>query len=284
VSKTVVRLLVLLISSLARYEAGSKLAGVIYINRISDNRFSGIAGRNFRIFRELCGDDTLQNVVLVTNMWAQVTQDVGEAREKELATNFFKPVLVKGARLTRHYDTAQSAHDIIRSIMKNIPIPLQIQRELVDEGKDITNTAAGEAINQELNKQIRQHKKELNAVKQEMKELKEKDEEARREMEEDARKLREEMNKMRLESKTLAASYREEKKKTEEMMMEMQEHALKEREEADAAHKQQIDILKKRLEDEADNSSAEREKLQQRVKELEDQWNNRSKGGGCLIM
>jgi hypothetical protein len=54
--------------SLDRYENGSKLAGVIYIYRISDNRFTGIAGRNFGIFRGFCGDETLKNVILVINM------------------------------------------------------------------------------------------------------------------------------------------------------------------------------------------------------------------------
>ena len=81
----------------ARYEKGSKLAGVIYTHRISDKRFTGIAGRNFKIFRELCGETNLKNVVLVTNMWGEVPHEVGKAREKELASVFLKPALDKGA-------------------------------------------------------------------------------------------------------------------------------------------------------------------------------------------
>jgi len=45
------------------------------------------------MFRELCGDSTLKNVILVTNMWGDVSGSVGEARERELAREFFKPVL-----------------------------------------------------------------------------------------------------------------------------------------------------------------------------------------------
>ena len=75
---------------MARYENGSKLAGVIYIHRISDKRFTGMAGRNFKMFRELCGDSSLKNVILVTNMWGEVSEAVGETREQELTTNFFK--------------------------------------------------------------------------------------------------------------------------------------------------------------------------------------------------
>ena len=104
-----------------RYEASSTLAGVIYISRLSDKRFSGIAARNFKMFRELCGDKTLRNVIFVTNMWGEIPQDVGEARELELTTNFLKPVLDKGAQLVRHHNTIQSAHDIIRFILENKP-------------------------------------------------------------------------------------------------------------------------------------------------------------------
>ena len=85
---------------------------------------------------------------------------MGEDREGELTTKFFKPVLDKGAQLVRHYNTPQSAHDIIRRIMRNQPAALQIQRELVGEGKDIIDTTASEAINKELNKQIRHHQAE----------------------------------------------------------------------------------------------------------------------------
>jgi RecA-family ATPase len=38
------------------------------------------------MFHELCGNSTLHNVAIVTNMWGEVTQEVGEAREYELAT------------------------------------------------------------------------------------------------------------------------------------------------------------------------------------------------------
>ena len=40
---------------------------------------------------KLCGDAALKNVVLITNMWSEVPPNVGEAREKELSSEFFKP-------------------------------------------------------------------------------------------------------------------------------------------------------------------------------------------------
>ena len=68
---------------------------------------------------------------------------------------FFKPALDNGAQLVRHHNTVQSAHSIIRRIVANHPVALQIQRELVDEHKDIALAAVGEVINRELHEQIR---------------------------------------------------------------------------------------------------------------------------------
>ena len=207
-----------------RYERGCKLSGVVYIHRISDKRFTGIAGRNFRMFRELCGDTTLKNVVLVTNMWSEVSLDIGEARENELSSEFFKSVLDNGAQMARHHDTIQSAHDIIRGIMENHPVVLQIQRELVDERKDIVDTAAGEAVNKELNEQIRRHRAELEDLQKEMAQaLEKKDEQIRRELEEDRRKTEERVEKIKKDSEGMAAKYAAEKEKMEAKVKQMEQ-------------------------------------------------------------
>ena len=66
------------------------------------------------MFRKVCGESTLNNVVLVTNMWKEDAQDVDEAREKELSGRFFKPALDKSAQTVRHHNTTESAHNIIR--------------------------------------------------------------------------------------------------------------------------------------------------------------------------
>ena len=115
--------------------------------------------KNFRMFRNLCGEDALKNVVIVTNMWGGVEPEVGKAREAELTREdtFFKPALEKGARMIRHDNTLSSAEVIIRLVFDNRPLPLQIQRELVNERKDVIETSAG----QELNGQILEHQEDI---------------------------------------------------------------------------------------------------------------------------
>jgi len=271
------------------YENGSKLAGIIYIHRISDERFTGISVRNFKMFRKLCGESTLKNVILVTNMWGKVEQSVGEGREWELADIYFKPAIDKQAQLVRHYNTTQSSHDIIRRIMKNDPAPLRIQQELVDEGKDIKNTAAGEAVNEELNRLMKRHEAEVRALREEMRQaLKEKDEETRKELEEETRKIKEQMNRMRSESEAMASKYNEERRRMEERMQHMQEQASQERLRVHAEHMKQLDELKAELERNTGASAEEREALQRRIHDLERQprWpgGGGTKKGICIII
>ena len=155
-----------------RYERGRKLNGVIFLHRISDYRMGGVARKNFRLFKKLCGEDALKSVVIATNMWADVAPSVGENREKELSTNdlFFKPALEKGAKLVRHDNTLDSAHRLIREIMGYPPIALSIQKELVDEHKILGQTEAGQDIRAELEAQIQKQKDEIDGIRAEMEE------------------------------------------------------------------------------------------------------------------
>ncbi|KDQ24440.1 hypothetical protein PLEOSDRAFT_19162, partial [Pleurotus ostreatus PC15] len=172
-SKTDTEVLTMIAASLSSmYRGGVKLSGAIYIHRISDVRMGGASTRNFKLFKGLCGDDMLQNVVIVTNMWSHVPLDVGEAREEELKSDhdFFKPVLDGGAQLKRHDNTSTSARDIVGSIAFNIPLPLRIQLELVDEQKVITETAAGAELGRELREQATRYEEERRRLQDDMNE------------------------------------------------------------------------------------------------------------------
>lgn len=163
------------------------------------------------MFRNLCGDSSLQNVVIVTNMWGQIDQQLCVARETELATKdiFFKPVLDKGARLARHDRTLKSGQDIIRSLVGMRPQVLQIQRELAT-GIDITETSAGKELNRDLLEQISRHQEEMKFLLAEMEEASRmRDEETRKELAQDRAKHRSEVMRIQLDSRNLVAGYAE---------------------------------------------------------------------------
>ena len=185
----------------------------------------GSQTRNFRMFRNLCGENALRNVVIVTNMWGDVDPEVGEAREAELMREeiFFKPVLEQGARMARNENTTLSAEAIIRLLVENQPLPLQIQTELVDEHKDITETSAGQELNRELDGQIRKHHEEIRVITEEMEQaVKEKDEETRNELESEKKRMHEEIWKIEDDAKRLASEYKREKNEFQTRLAEME--------------------------------------------------------------
>ena len=176
------------------------------------------------MFRQLCGDAVSRNVVLVTNMWADVSLEDGVDREDRLSSKFFKPVLDLGAQMARHHNTVQSAHDIVRKLLVNDPVVLQIQRELVDESKDITDTVAGEYVSRELNDQMKRHQAELKKVEEEMAQaLKEKDGQTVQELEAERRRMQEQMEKTKMESYGMSLGYGTEKARMKAKMKEMEQ-------------------------------------------------------------
>ena len=168
----------------------------------------------------------MKNIVLVSNVWDEVSPDITKARDHELRSKTFKLAILKGARMIQHHNTVVSAHDIIRTIMANPPVVLQIQQELVVEKKDILSTAAGDAINKELNEQIRRHEAELEEVRAEMEQaLGEEDEELMQELQEEKRRLQELVEEIKRDSEGLAADYAVEKERMKARVKEMEQEA-----------------------------------------------------------
>jgi len=175
------------------------------------------------MFRKLCGDSTLKNVILATTMWELAPPDKSQSHENELSSKFFKPALDKGAQMVRHYNTPQSAHDVVRKIVKNSRVVLQIQHEMVKQGKPIGRTGAGEAVNKESLEQSKRHEAELVKIREEMAQaLKEKDEEGRRELEEAKAALQEQMKRLEQDREEMAAKYAAERARMEAWMRVME--------------------------------------------------------------
>ncbi|KAF9781312.1 hypothetical protein BJ322DRAFT_269416 [Thelephora terrestris] len=210
------------------YKQGTKLAGVLYFHRISDFRVGGISTRNFKMFRKLCGDSTLHNVLIVTNMWGEVELRTGSDREAELMKEdiFFKPVLDKGAQMDRHLNTAGSAEHIIRRILDNHPLPLRIQQELVDEHKSITETGAAEELNREFNERVKGIQIEMRTLREEMEQaIRDKDEETRMELEISAKKMQREMERYQNDARRLEHDYLQERQRLEARILQMESEA-----------------------------------------------------------
>ena len=194
----------------------STLGGFLYLHRISDLPVAKIPLSNTGKFYDLCGKSTLENVIIVTNMWDDVSWDVGEARESELITNFFKPTLDEDAQLVRYHIREQSkARNIIQRITQNTPIILGDRGEFL-----------GQAVNRELDELIRRHQYELEAVREEMiQAFRDRDEQVQREIEEMAARHDEEKRRMRTEMERMVALHDEARRAMETEVRRMQERA-----------------------------------------------------------
>ena len=223
------------------------------------------------MFRKLCGDTTLQNIVIVTNMWGEVSPRVGDAREAELMGDdiFFKPVLDRGGQMARHNNTVASAENIIRRILDNRPLPLRIQVELVNERKDISDTGAGEELNRELSTQIRKHQEEIRILKEEMEQAtKDKDEGTRTALEIETRRMQKEIERLKNDAERFASGYRREKDRLEAHITHVEAKARQEADRLATQYQQQIDELKNALQTNAAASERDRATMAQKIDEL----------------
>ncbi|KAF5639625.1 hypothetical protein F52700_4007 [Fusarium sp. NRRL 52700] len=145
------------------YKHEIRLHGIVYLHRISDVRMQGSAKKNLVTFKELCGEDALKKVVLASTMWDIVPEDKATKREQELkdTPEFWGWMLSKGSSIHRYNNTAESAREIILSLAgHNAPIATDLQKQMVDEGKSLDQTSAGQGLKSELLKERQKLTKE----------------------------------------------------------------------------------------------------------------------------
>lgn len=252
------------------------------MHRISDTRVGGISRRNLVMFRALCGDAGLRNVVLATNMWGEVDAAVGAAREAELSADslLFKPVLDKGARMARHANTRDSALAILRPLVESVPMLLQVQRELVDERRAVEQTAAGEELRTEEMREA--HRKQEEAAQKQREEmaaaLRAQEERRARELEALRREQEAEQARLREEQEELRRE-RAEARREERAQKAAAARALAEQERARAAEEQRLERLRlQQAREQRDQEEARR----RHQEELEREQNSDS-DDGCVI-
>ena len=188
-----------------RDERGVKVSGVIYMHRISDRRVGGIARENFRLFEKICGEGAMKNVVIVTTMWEDVEENVGKAREQELATKslFFQTAIQQGANMDRLQNNSESAKRVVSRFLPNPYRRLQMQRELVDENKQVPETEAGGILSDILRQQEERHQREMEKLREELQRESDRAEMSR--LREELRRTRENLRRVKKDEEKLQA-------------------------------------------------------------------------------
>ncbi|KAL5638270.1 hypothetical protein ACGC1H_005078 [Rhizoctonia solani] len=151
------------------YESNYKVAGLLYVHKISDTRVGGASFRHMNMFKALCGNDAFKNVVYVTNMWSEPPTEDEVLREEELrnTSEFFGEPLANGAQVARHNNTPQSALNIIRKILGRGQVVTRLQRQLVDDKTPLEETDVGQVIGKDLEDDLQKQQKEMDELKAE---------------------------------------------------------------------------------------------------------------------
>ncbi|KAM5343458.1 hypothetical protein ACJ41O_011995 [Fusarium nematophilum] len=157
------------------YKNNVKLAGIIYLHRITDNRVAGAALKNLNMFKHLCGNQAFGHVVLATSMWDTLDAasfKVGDQREEELISRaeFWGAMHKGGSKVTRWAGNEDSARKIVSSIIdvhdKLGKAVLKIQDELVNGNMALDETTAGQEVQKEILAAKTQLKDEIEQLRQ----------------------------------------------------------------------------------------------------------------------
>ncbi|KAJ8469412.1 hypothetical protein ONZ45_g16901 [Pleurotus djamor] len=148
------------------YNDNFKLAGIIYMHRISDNRMTGEPLKNLRMFAQLCGSVAAERVIFTTTMWGRLSSPIiGEKREKELKERFWRDMIEKNAKVARFEASYDSAWQVIGLANDSVRTEaLLLEEEMVDLKKKLSETGAGRTLWDTLQKQLDEEKKLLNEL------------------------------------------------------------------------------------------------------------------------
>ncbi|KAH8800295.1 P-loop containing nucleoside triphosphate hydrolase protein [Xylogone sp. PMI_703] len=262
----------------------TRLNGVIYLHRICDPRMGGTALRNNRMFRKLCGEEAFKNIILATTFWENISADVGERREKELREthDFWGGMLQKGAQMVRLQRDRRSGLELLEQISTNKKVTLQVQNEMVNQGKDASDTEALMAERQELERVRKEQEAEIEAERRRMEVEQER---ARKEQEEKLRQEQENLRTQREAERVAEELRRAEAEREAQVAYEMQlEEIRKEREMQEEKMRREREEMEKREREERERQRAREEAA---ATERERQWREcreQSKKDDCIIL
>jgi len=191
-----------------------QLTGILYIHPIRETKMGAKAIDSLSSFKKLCGAEALRKVVLVTTFWDEVDPIVGEERERELreSTLFWAIMLSRGSKVFRHYNRRSTAKAVVRHLLdirteQDQGTFLDIQREMVDQMKNLDQTSAGQLMMTAVERQRKAFERELAALQEELDLAAQQNEEHRKAVEELRRQTDESRRRAADDIRSMQANY-----------------------------------------------------------------------------
>ncbi|KAI0404433.1 hypothetical protein F4802DRAFT_228288 [Xylaria palmicola] len=156
------------------YANNVSINGVVYLHRISDTRIGSSTRRNLEMMKALCGEDTYENVAIMTTMWSSdpsgIEHGKQNSREQELRDIYLCDMLQGGSQIVKHSQSqtlsqrCSSARKILAMMFdkwKDTQVTLQIQHEMVNLNLTLKETSAGKVLEEEIRNHQESAEREL---------------------------------------------------------------------------------------------------------------------------
>lgn len=148
------------------------LGGIIHLHDITQTRMTPSLKRSLEVFSCLCGDSAYPRIALGTTKWPSIAspdesqamgaaithdspRDQAETRFNLLENKYWKELIGLGSK-TYRIENGDCALQLVRSILETLEsttedgeLELQLQKEVVDEGKTVPETKAGKIVETE---------------------------------------------------------------------------------------------------------------------------------------
>ncbi|KAI6107651.1 hypothetical protein EDD16DRAFT_1488596 [Pisolithus croceorrhizus] len=125
-------------------------------HRILDHRVGGLPLIHYKVPKEPCGKVNCKNVVLITPIWDEVTEEVSSADKPDLVhADSWRAMIALSSTTHRFEGTTEPTWKFIDSLsvppLASSRCPLQIQLEMVDGHLPLHRTATGRTVLDSLN-------------------------------------------------------------------------------------------------------------------------------------
>jgi hypothetical protein len=236
----------------------------------------GSTKRNLHMFRKLCGNDALSRVVLATTMWEDVDELKGAQREKKLSETeeYWGVMMRNGSQVRRHYNTRESALELlsyfVTSGSKTSDMVLDIQAQMVDQGKSLDETAAGMELQAELIRERKKNEATIAELEAKFRQAQEENNlERMKELEEEKRERQDDKRKFDRDNAALKATVNQLKRDRAQQYAEIQRQ-LKMAEQRDAETQRQLKMAEQRDAETRRRLNKEKQETQRQMKMVQE--------------
>lgn len=137
----------------ARSAGGTRvtLNAILFFHRINDNRMPVATQSHINRFEKLVGKKGAQKrVLLITTMWDEVDTNIGDFREAQLKTDFWKKFMDGGSSVSRFRRGHSSAWEILNPLIgvqgEDTPLPSVFDSVFQEEPEDEAELDAEQAL------------------------------------------------------------------------------------------------------------------------------------------